>query len=151
MKLPIRYQAAILQNDHVLMLKVWDHAFSGKTFWVIPGGAPLPGESEEECVRREVREETYLDVEVERLLSDEPDIPNGMYARAKTYLCRISRGLAQPGVEPEVDTAERASIQAVGWFDLRDSADWDALALGDPITLARLHGLRVALGYVTDK
>jgi 8-oxo-dGTP diphosphatase len=145
MKLPVRYQAAIVKDDHVLMLKVWDHAHSGETFWLIPGGGRLPGESEEECVKREVREETHLEVEIERLLFDEPDIPDGMYERAKTYLCRINGGVAQPGIEPEVDTAERASIQAIGWFDLRDANGWDALALSDPITMARLQGLQAAL------
>jgi 8-oxo-dGTP pyrophosphatase MutT (NUDIX family) len=148
MQRPIRYQAAIMQDDHLLMLKVWDHAFSGKTFWLIPGGGRLPGESEEECVKREVSEETHLEVVVERLLLEEPDIPGGTYERVKTYLCRISQGTPKPGVEPEVDSAEFVTIQEVGWFDLRDSTTWDALALSDPITLSRLRGLQVALGYL---
>ena len=50
MKLAVRYQATIIQNDHVLLLKVRDHAFSGNTFWVIPGGGRLPNETEEDCV-----------------------------------------------------------------------------------------------------
>jgi ADP-ribose pyrophosphatase YjhB (NUDIX family) len=56
----IRYQAAIVEDDRILMLKVWDHAHSGHTFWLIPGGGREPGESEEDCVKREVREETHL-------------------------------------------------------------------------------------------
>lgn len=147
MKLPVRYQAAIIQNDHVLLLKVWDHTYSGNVFWLIPGGGRLQDETEEDCVRREVREETHLEVEVERLLLDEPDFPEGMYERLKTYVCRITTGEARPGLEPEVDTEDRATITEVGWFDLREPKTWDPLALNDPITYPRLQQLRALLGY----
>ena len=144
----LRYQAVVLQDDHMLLLKVWDHAFTGRSFWVIPGGGRNPNESEEACVRREVLEETNLEVVVERLLLDEPDKPGGMYDRHKTYVCRIIGGEAQPGSEPEVDTPDLQTIQAVGWFDLRDPDSWDPLAQNDPITLANLTQIRAALGYV---
>src|SRR5215216_1823239 len=100
MKRTVRYQAAILQNDHVLMLKVWDHAFSGNTFWVIPGGGRHADETEEECVRREVFEEAHLHVEIVRLILDEADQSEGLYRWAKTYACRILSGEPQPGSEP---------------------------------------------------
>jgi 8-oxo-dGTP diphosphatase len=145
----VRYQAAIIQNDHLLMLKVWDHAFSGKTFWVIPGGGRHPNEAEEDCVKREVLEETHLHVEIDRLVLDEAN--EGMYQRAKTYACRIISGAAHPGFEPEVDTDERSTITQVGWFDLRDPATWDALALNDPITYPLLQRMRAALGYGASK
>jgi ADP-ribose pyrophosphatase YjhB (NUDIX family) len=147
MKRAVRYQAAIIQNDHLLLLKVWDHAFSGKTFWVIPGGGRHHNETEEACVKREVYEETHLHVEIDRLILDEPDISEGMYQRAKTYACRIIGGDLQPGSEPEVDTPDRATITHVGWFDLRNPNNWDPLALNDPVTYPMVQRLRAALGY----
>src|SRR5262245_38519648 len=113
MKRTIRYQAAIIRNDHLLLLKVTDFT-TGQTFWVIPGGGREEGETEMDCVRREVLEETYLHVEVERLLVDEPGIPGDMYQRLKTYLCQVVGGEAQPGIEPEVDTADQMTISAIG-------------------------------------
>ncbi|HJR80775.1 MAG TPA: NUDIX hydrolase [Anaerolineales bacterium] len=144
-----RYQAAIIQNHHVLLLKVRYQAFPGRTFWVIPGGGQLPGESEEDCVKREVREETHLEVKIDRLILDESGIPGGIYRRIKTYLCRIISGDPQPGSEPEVDTAEHVTIIQIGWFDLRDPGTWDSLVLNDPITHPLLQRLRRALDYVT--
>ena len=99
-----RYQAAIVKNHRILMLKVWDHAFSGRTFWVIPGGGCNPNESEQECVRREVREETNLDVEVGPLILDEQESSGDMLQKVKTYACTIVGGDPLPGSEPEVDT-----------------------------------------------
>jgi ADP-ribose pyrophosphatase YjhB (NUDIX family) len=135
MKLPVRYQAAIIQNDHLLLLKVWDHACGGKTFWVLPGGGRLSDETEGDCVRRE---ETHLQVEIDRLILDEQEL-TGLYGRAKTYACRITGGDLRPGSEPEVDTADRATIADVGWFDLCDPTTWDALVLNDPITYPLLR------------
>ena len=144
-----RYQAAIVQDHQILLLKVWDHTFTGKTFWLIPGGGRLPSESEEACVKREALEETSLHVAVERLILDVADVPQDHYQRSKTYLCRIIGGNPKPGVEPEVDSDEKRTIQAVGWFDLRDPSGWEPLAKNDPITHTKLQQIRTALGYST--
>lgn len=146
MKRTTRYQGAIVRDDHVILLKVHDRA-SGETFWLIPGGGREEPESEEECVRREMLEETHLAVEVVRLLLDEAASSGDMYQRLRTYLCRIVHGDASPGLEPEVDDSEHQTIRAVGWFDLRDSSRWDALVLADRITYPQLERLRAALGY----
>ena len=150
MKRVVRYQAAIIQDDQLLLLKVWDHTFSGQTFWVIPGGGRHPNETAAACLKREVREETHLSVEIDRLILDEPEPSGVMYQRAKTYACRIVAGDLQPGSEPEVDTPDRATITNVGWFDLHDPSSWDPLALSDPITCPLLQRLRAALGYGTE-
>jgi 8-oxo-dGTP diphosphatase len=146
MKRTIRYQGAIVRDEHVLLLKVNDCA-SGETFWLIPGGGREEPESEEECVRREMLEETHLEVEVVHLLLDEAAPPGDMYQRMRTYLCRIVQGEALPGLEPEIDDSEHQTIRAVGWFDLRDPARWDALLLADRISYPQLERLRAALGY----
>jgi 8-oxo-dGTP pyrophosphatase MutT (NUDIX family) len=146
MKRTIRYQAAIIRDHHLLLLKVYDRA-SGQSFWVIPGGGREGDESEEACLRREVREETYLDVRVDRLLMEESSLPDDMYQQLKTYLCQIIKGEPKPGFEPEIDTPEQPTIIEVGWFDLRNPALWDPLALNDPITYPFLQRLRSALGY----
>ncbi|MCP5098220.1 MAG: NUDIX hydrolase [Chloroflexi bacterium] len=151
METAVRYQAAIVQDDKLLMLKVWDHAFSGRTFWVIPGGGRLPNETEEACVVREAKEETNLQVKIKQLLLDEAEPLGDMYKRAKTYLCQIVAGTPQPGLEPEVDTTEKTTIQAIGWFDLRDPNQWDPLAANDPFTEPKLQQIRTALGYAIDE
>ncbi|MEZ4733881.1 MAG: NUDIX hydrolase [Caldilineaceae bacterium] len=69
-----RYQGAIIQDDKILLIRHTEHA-SGRSFWVIPGGGREAGESEMACVAREMREETNLVVQVERLLV-EMAIPN---------------------------------------------------------------------------
>ena len=69
-----RYEGAIVRDANVLLIQHREHT-SGRTYWVFPGGGRESQESEQECVRREVEEETGLLVTVIRLLIDEPEIP----------------------------------------------------------------------------
>jgi 8-oxo-dGTP pyrophosphatase MutT (NUDIX family) len=143
-----RYQAAIMRDDAILLIQLREHA-TGRTFWVIPGGGIEAGETEAECVRREVREETHLKVKVEALLLDEPAWPgDGSYERYKTYLCRPMTGDAAPGFEPEPEAAALVAIVDVGWYDLFDEATWGAFD-GDPVTLWVLRHIRRAMEQVS--
>jgi ADP-ribose pyrophosphatase YjhB (NUDIX family) len=104
-------------------------------------------ESEEECIVREMKEETNLDVEVERLIIDEPGHPDGVYQWTKTFLCRPIGGSASPGYEPELEAAAEYSITEVRWFDLRDETTWGDTLKQDPFTYPQLVKLREVLGY----
>ena len=150
MKRTVRYQAAIIRDHSILMLKVWDHADTGQVFWCIPGGGRNSGESDADCVRREVLEETHLQIEIDRLIMDEEEPPGDTYRETRTFACRILSGDPQPGIEPEIDSEGRTTIKELGWFDLRDESGWDSLALSDPITCSKLRRLRQVLGYLEN-
>jgi 8-oxo-dGTP pyrophosphatase MutT (NUDIX family) len=99
-------------------------------------------ETEEECVIREMKEETNLDVVVDRLVFDEPGHPDGVYQWRKSYLCTPISGEASPGYEPEPEAAADYSITAVRWFDLRDESEWGDRLRQDPYTYPQLVKLR---------
>lgn len=141
-----RYQAAIVRDHHILLLSHREHD-TGRIYWVLPGGGIEPGESEEECVIREAREETGLDVNIERLLIDEPGLEGGIYARLKTYLCTAQPGEASPGYEPEPEAAAKYAIHEVRWFDLRRPLDWDPVLVANPWTYPHVLRVREAIGY----
>jgi ADP-ribose pyrophosphatase YjhB (NUDIX family) len=144
-----RYQGAIVRDHHILLLYGREDWGDGpREFWLVPGGGREPGESAEETVRREMLEETRLEVRVERQLLDRPPHPtdSGPYKRTVTYLCTPIRGEAAPGVEPEM-SADVWVILEVGWFDLRKEEDWGVTILQDPITYDQLVAIRRELGY----
>jgi len=144
----IRYQGAIIQDHQILLLKQIEHA-SGRSYWQIPGGRIELDETEEQCVQREMLEETGLEVQIDSLLLDEPSPPSdSIYQRWKTYRCTILAGEALPGSEPEADLVDAYSFTEVGWFDLRDPATWDARLGADSYIAAWLRRVQEALGYV---
>jgi ADP-ribose pyrophosphatase YjhB (NUDIX family) len=66
--------------------------------WDTPGGFVDPGESLEECVRRELREEAGVEVEVVRLVATVPDTygPTGDATVNVFYECRLLSGDPRP-------------------------------------------------------
>lgn len=149
MKQTIRYQGAIIRDDHILLIKHREHA-TGRTYWVFPGGKRESPETEEACVQREMREETQLDVRVERLLLDDVGVPLGFYKRLKTYLCKIVSGEARPGFEPEIEAAQQYAIAEVRWFDLRNPTQWETQLESSPFTLPLLQRIQIVLGYSVE-
>jgi ADP-ribose pyrophosphatase YjhB (NUDIX family) len=142
----IRYQGAIIKDDHILL--IMHHALkTDEAYWVVPGGGILEGETEEECVIREMKEETHLEVEVVRLLLDEPSPSEGAYRWNKTYLCQPVGGEAKPGYEPEPEAASEYAISQIKWFDLRDPTQWESKLAEDPFTYPTLQKIRQVLGY----
>jgi 8-oxo-dGTP pyrophosphatase MutT (NUDIX family) len=141
-----RYQGAIIRDHHILLLKQVEHA-SGRSYWQIPGGGIEPDETEEQCVQREMLEETGLEVRIDSLLLDEPSQPGSIYQRWKTYRCAILAGEAHPGCEPEAVYADAYSFTEVGWFDLRHPATWNPGLGADSYISAWLQRVQAVLGY----
>jgi 8-oxo-dGTP diphosphatase len=98
-------QAVVRRGDEVLLSRRRD--LRG---WELPGGNPIPGESPEQALRREVFEETGIDVEVGPLC--------GVYRRtgflphrARVYHCRPLGGVLRPSQEtPQVAWCSAAAL-----------------------------------------
>lgn len=139
----IRYQAAIVRHDRLLLVR-WE-PFSWPAVWLVPGGG-REAESEEECVVREVREETGLEVTVDRFLFEQDARDEQTpYQRLKTYLVDAPHGEPHPGEEPEPGAQGR--ITAVEWFDLQVAEATSVEVTGTPFTSNSIALIREALGY----
>jgi ADP-ribose pyrophosphatase YjhB (NUDIX family) len=66
--------------------------------WDTPGGFVEPGESLEECVRRELREEAGVEIAVGRLVASFPDTygPDGDATLNSFFECRLLSGDPRP-------------------------------------------------------
>lgn len=146
-----RYQAAILKGEEILLIKNHE-ILTGHQYWLLPGGGKDAGESDFECVQREVREETHLEVKVLKLLLHEKkQNPDGStYRMFKTFLCQPLTTEASPGSEPEPAAAAAISIISASWFHLSDETTWDDLLRMDPITAPTLRRIRAALKYLPN-
>jgi 8-oxo-dGTP diphosphatase len=88
--------ALIFNGDRILMAQRGKEPLKG--FWSLPGGALELGESLEDGVRREVREETGLEIRplgvleiFERILRDADGAPEYHYVLID-YVCRVTGG-----------------------------------------------------------
>ena len=61
----IRACGVVIRDGHVLMVR---HVHDGRDYWTLPGGGMYQHETEQEAAKREVLEETGIDVEAIRIL-----------------------------------------------------------------------------------
>jgi 8-oxo-dGTP diphosphatase len=106
--------AIIFRRDRILMAQRGKEPLKG--WWSLPGGALELGESLEAAVRREVLEETSLEVEpiklfevFERIMRDAAGVPEYHYVLID-YVCRVTGGALFPGDD----------VCAVDWVRRRD-------------------------------
>jgi ADP-ribose pyrophosphatase YjhB (NUDIX family) len=93
--------ALILKRDRILMAQRGKQPMLG--WWSLPGGALETGEALADAVRREVREETGLEIRplgvleiFERIMRDARGAPEYHYVLID-YICRVIGGTLVPG------------------------------------------------------
>ena len=79
--------AVIVRNDEILICRRRDDAAHLAGYWEFPGGKREPGESIEECLARELREELAIRTHIVHVLTPiEHDYP-AVHVRLIPFLC----------------------------------------------------------------
>jgi ADP-ribose pyrophosphatase YjhB (NUDIX family) len=132
-----RAQALIIENGSILLAKHHDLTID-QIYWCLPGGGVEAGESPEEAVVRELKEETNLDIRVVRKIAEMrlPGVTAG-YAKGVTFLAEIAGGELSLGFDPEQEHWQDKFLQAVSWRKL------DAGLLAAVASILRLETERI--------
>ncbi len=109
----------VLIKDHQILLARQNN----KPFWVLPGGTQELGEGMEECAIREMKEETNLDVRIEKLLylgdfirGHSSSINRTRQSIDVIFLAHVS-STSGPLI---METTE--NLNELGWFSLKEMA-----------------------------
>jgi ADP-ribose pyrophosphatase YjhB (NUDIX family) len=115
--------AVVLEGNLVLLVKRANEPLRGD--WSLPGGAVDVGESLGDAVRREVREETSLEIEVGPIVEvldrirREPDGRVRFHYVLVDFVCKPTGGTAHAASDAaEVVWADRATLGRYGIADL---------------------------------
>lgn len=115
MELRPRVCAAIIRDEKILMV-FQDHPLENRSFWTLPGGGVDAGETNEDAVIREVKEEVCLNGKAERLLFE------AEYSLGPDYCYLVTvdaKEEAQLGVDPELSADEQV-LKGIAWFTLEE-------------------------------
>lgn len=111
----IHVTCAVIEHDHKILICQRSATMTLPLKWEFPGGKIEEGESKEECLKREIREELGLTIEVGQAL---PSVTHHYPTFSITlypFLCSIESGILTP--------LEHAQVL---WVDLKtlESFDW---------------------------
>ncbi len=113
-----RVSVIVLRDEQILLVR---HRKGNRQYWVLPGGRLEYGETFFECAVRELKEETGLDVEVERFLFlSEAIAPDRSRHIVNIYIkAKVVGGTMKLGNEPVlagVDFVPLSELQRVTLF-----------------------------------
>ena len=81
---PLSVKGVLIHDGRVLLL------LNERGEWDLPGGRPDPGEDHRAALKREVREETGLDVEVGAALDEHVfEVLPGRFVRILAFVCEM--------------------------------------------------------------
>jgi len=117
-KIRIRVAVLLRRGEEVLLVK---HRKFGATYWLLPGGGLEYGETIEACARREIREETALEVRIGDLFFVSESIPpDGHRHVVNLYFeGEIVAGELKVGEEEVLAGAEFMPVSRLSQLDLR--------------------------------
>ncbi len=110
----VRVGVLILNDNKILLV---EHQKNGVSYWLIPGGGLDFGETVVQCAKREVKEETNLDIDLGRFLfSSESIAPDGSrHVVNLFFLGHIENSCIQ-----ELRVGEEERLKSVSFIDINE-------------------------------
>lgn len=120
-KVRVRANGIVFKDDKLVLVQIKSPT-RDSPFWMPPGGGVLFGEPLKEAVKREVKEETNLDVKVGDLWYVTEYLKDHWHAIEFYYRCHIVSGELKLGSDPELEVQ---MLQKVDLFDLNQTNKLD--------------------------
>ncbi len=111
----IRVVAAAIVVDHRLLIAQRAENMSSALLWEVPGGKVEAGESDLEALRRELKEELAIDVEVQDFMGMSCVVVGNKEIEMYVYRCIIQHGEPKAMEHKKLMWADESDLLSVSW------------------------------------
>jgi 8-oxo-dGTP diphosphatase len=146
-KLRVRVCGILIEKGKILLIR---HRSLGKkgVLWAPPGGGMQFGESAEETIKREFKEETGLKIKVERYLFTHEFLNPPLHAIELFFEVTRVGGELNTGYDPEMNKNEQI-ITKVAYLDIDELKEIDHVSIHNVLrNVNNLKDLLYLDGYV---
>ncbi len=106
--------AIITKGDKILATRR-SHGMHLGGFWEFPGGKIEPGETAEECIHREIREELNIEITIENQLEPVEHHYPEKSIRLIPFICKINSGIITLTEHSEFRWLAGHEVSSVNW------------------------------------
>lgn len=117
-KLRVRVCGICIQDNRLLLVR-HGKTIANDALWAPPGGGLHYGETMQACLKREMQEETGLDVKVERFLFVNEFLQPPLHAVEFFFEVRATGGSLHTGTDPEA-AADKQLLEHVQWLTIKE-------------------------------
>ena len=103
---PIDVTCAIIEKNGKVLAAQRGPGMTMPFKWEFPGGKINPGETAENCIIREVKEELNIEIQIKTMLPPSSHAYPELYVRLHPFVCRIIHG--------RIKSAEHHAVQWTG-------------------------------------
>lgn len=111
----------IVQNSSILLAKI-NSPTRSKPIWMPPGGGVEPGESLEQTLIREIKEETDLQINKKQLLWIYEFIEKPYHAIEFYFRCDVIGGELKKGFDPELESDQQMLLD-LSFIPMRETEE----------------------------
>jgi 8-oxo-dGTP diphosphatase len=121
----IEVTCAIIPDGERVLVTQRSESMPHPLKWEFPGGKLKPGETPENCIIREIREELGVEISVLQLLPSVKHVYAQNCVKLIPFICRIERGAIRLSEHRSYRWVHRSDLEEMDWLD----ADLEVIAL----------------------
>jgi len=114
---PIDVTCAIIEKNGQVLAAQRGPAMAMPFKWEFPGGKINPGETAEDCIIREIKEELGVEIQIKTPLPFSSHAYPDLHVRLHPFVCRITRGRIEPAEHHAVQWTGHEQLPALEWAE----------------------------------
>ncbi len=114
---PVDVTCAIIEKNGQVLAAQRGPGMTMPFKWEFPGGKINPGETAEECIIREIKEELGIEIQIKTMLPQSSHSYPDLHVRLHPFVCRITHGRIKPTEHHAIQWTGHDQLPGLQWAE----------------------------------